>query len=125
MLGGIAGATCRWAVLHYGQTSGSWPWPTLGVNVVGCAVLGIVATQLPFAAARRAVLWRDGVGIGFCGGLTTFSTLAVELAQMLRDDRWALAGGYLGASVVTGWLGYELVRRLTHRRVRVSAEVRN
>jgi CrcB protein len=39
------------------------------------------------------------VGIGFCGGLTTFSTFAVESAELLRDQRAALAAAYVGASV--------------------------
>jgi fluoride exporter len=91
-LGGIAGASGRWMVGELWGRNGAWPWPTFVVNLVGCLLLGMIAAQLPFVA-RRAVLWRDGLATGFCGGLTTFSTFAVEAAELIRQDRAGLAAG--------------------------------
>jgi fluoride exporter len=84
------------------------------VNVVGCLLLGYVAARLT-RAAHQAVLWRDGLGTGFCGGLTTFSTLMVEVVEMLRRDRIVVAAVYVAVSLALGFAAYELGRRLGHR----------
>ena len=43
-----------------------------------------------------------GLGTGFCGSLTTFSALTVDVAQMARDSDWGYAAGYLAVSVLGG-----------------------
>lgn len=97
-VGGVLGASARWAVFEADGEPVGFPWSVLAVNVVGSLLLGIA-----LARAHRApspTWWRDGVGIGFCGGLTTFSTFAVEAAVLVRDGRSALAAGYVVASVL-------------------------
>jgi CrcB protein len=119
-LGGAAGATCRWALAtttHGSLEDARWPWPTLAANAVGCLLLGVIAARLPFVSQRAVVVWRDALGTGFCGGLTTFSTFSVEVAAMLREHRPGLAVGYIGASLVSGYLLYELGRRFARRRL--------
>jgi CrcB protein len=119
-VGGIVGAAGRWGLATWATGSierPAWPWPTLAANVVGCLVLGVIAARLPFLPARDVVVWRDGLGTGLCGGLTTFSTFSVEIAAMLRAHRPGLAAGYLGTSLVTGYIAYELARRATHHRL--------
>jgi len=119
-LGGAAGATCRWALgttLAASSADGiAWPWATLTANVVGCLLLGIVVTRVPFATPRNraVVVWRDGLGTGFCGGLTTFSTFSVEAAEMLRADRAMLAAAYLAVSLLTGCAAFVMARRVAH-----------
>ena len=110
--GGFCGAIVRALVndaLPY--ESGHWPWATLLVNVVGALVLGYVITRVeagrePFANAGRLL------GTGFCGALTTFSTLQLELLQMLDDARLGLAAGYVLVSVAAGLLAVGLTTRL-------------
>jgi len=94
-VGGAAGAVARWALLA-AVTPAQFPWPTLLVNLVGCGLLGI----LMGSRARPSTLLL--VGTGLCGGLTTFSTFAVEVADLLRHDDGALGLAYLAASVVGG-----------------------
>jgi fluoride exporter len=101
--GGFAGAVARVEVdraLATGSAS-SWPWATFTVNIVGAFLLGYFATRLqerlPLSAYRRPFL-----GTGFCGGLTTFSTLQVEILKMLDVGNVGLAVGYAGASIVCG-----------------------
>lgn len=93
-LGGVAGATARWAIVATVAAGADFPWPTLLVNVVGCFVVGMLAR-----AGRTTVLL---VGLGFAGGLTTFSTFSVELAGLVRDGEGPLALSYGAASLVLG-----------------------
>lgn len=102
-LGGAVGATVRWALLDVGADA--FRPVLLGVNVLGCVVLGwAVAREGPAGTDRHRWL-HDAVAVGFCGGLTTFSTLAVEVAELGRDGHAAFGAWYLGASVVLGMAG--------------------
>jgi CrcB protein len=96
--GGFAGAVGR-ALVADGlpHDAGRWPWATFLVNVAGAFVLGWVATRLPRTDRRRAL-----VGTGFCGALTTFSAMQLELLQMLDRADYGLAAGYAAASVAAG-----------------------
>jgi CrcB protein len=118
--GGFVGAVARAALAEtFPIRSGHWPWVTFGVNVAGAFLLGWFATRLterlPLSQYRRPFL-----GTGFCGALTTFSTMQVELLRMLDGDRWTLALGYASASVAAGFGAVLLATNLV-RRVRLTA----
>ena len=101
--GGIAGAAVRWAVLTT-VAPGSFPWPVLLVNVAGSLVLGVLlAVAWTHPSAR--LLLHDAGGIGFCGGLTTFSTFSVEIVDLVRDARMGTAALYAVLSVVGAIVG--------------------
>jgi fluoride exporter len=104
-VGGAAGGYLRVALslLPGTGSSASWPWITFAVNIAGAFVLAL-AVSLLHARGRSASLWRPLVGTGFCGALTTFSTLQLEVFRMLRADHWLLAGSYLAVSVLAGLL---------------------
>jgi CrcB protein len=113
-LGGV-GAIARAEVgeaLPYER--GHWPWATFIVNIAGALLLGYFTTRLqerlPLSAYRRPFL-----GTGICGGLTTFSTMQLELVRMLDDGRDGLALGYAGASVALGFLAVALATNLVRR----------
>lgn len=102
--GGCAGALARAGLLELAPThAGRWPWVTFGVNVAGSLLLGFVATHRSPASRTRAL-----VGTGFCGALTTFSTLQLELLELLDADRIGVAVLYVGGSVVAGLAGVAL-----------------
>lgn len=92
-LGAIVGATVRWAVTT-GLPATDLPWTVLAVNVVGSLVLGLAGPALT-RPDRRAL-----VGVGFCGGLTTFSSFALDTAVFLDEGRVAVAGANLAATLV-------------------------
>jgi len=94
-----------------------WPWPTFSANILGAFLVGYVTTRLlerlPLSSYQRPML-----GTGFCGGLTTFSTVQVETLRMIEHRHWALATGYTAANVTLGLLAVHLATKLV-RRVRV------
>ena len=100
--GGVAGALARAGLEQaLAPRPGSWPWATFIVNLVGAFLLGYFATQLqerlPLSSYRRPLL-----GTGLCGGLSTFSTMQVEILRMLEAHAWGLAAGYAAASIAAG-----------------------
>lgn len=91
-LGGGAGALLRYAVQRaFIARTGQPRAGTLLVNLVGTFTLGLLL-GLPLTAENRAAQLL--VGTGFLGGLTTFSTVMAQLAELLRAKRWRTAAGY-------------------------------
>jgi fluoride exporter len=118
--GGIIGALARLGLVEaLASTPGQWPWATFIANVVGTLALGYFTTRLqerlPLSAYRRPLL-----GTGLCGALTTFSTLQLELLEMLDHGDRGLAAGYAGASLAAGLLAIALTTNLV-RRARLAA----
>jgi len=110
-VGGALGTLLRAALFEaMGEGAPGWPWATLVVNVVGAFLLGYLVTALP-PVTRHRPLWTTG----FCGGLTTFSTLQVELLKMLEAGHLGIALGYAGASVVAGLIGVQAGVMLARR----------
>jgi len=104
--GGVAGALARAGVAEaLPHDPGDWPWATLLVNVAGAFVLGLVIAR-GVGSYRRPLL-----GAGFCAALTTFSTLQLELLQMLDAGRVALALAYACASIAAGLAAAALAGR--------------
>lgn len=97
-VGGAAGAALRWAVVT-SVDAGRFPWPVLALNIAGSILLGaLLAQEWSHPSAR--LLLHDVGGIGFCGGLTTFSTFSLEAVNLARDSETGLAVLYAVASVV-------------------------
>jgi CrcB protein len=113
--GGAAGALLRVALSRsYVSGHADWPWVTFGVNLVGAFLLGYFATRLqerlPLSAYRRPLL-----GTGFCGALTTFSTMQLELLRMFDAHRYGLAAGYAAATIALGYACVHVVSALVRR----------
>ena len=93
--GGAVGSVARHLVGRaLAAVPGGYPWGTLVVNVAGAFVLGAVLARWPAPDADARAL----LGVGLCGGFTTFSALAAELTALPP----ARAGAYAAASLVLG-----------------------
>ena len=98
------------------------PWVTLGVNVAGSLLLGLLLEVL--ARPGPDTGWRRGarltLGTGVLGGFTTYSTFAVESVQRLSPDAYVVGLAYTVGSLVLGVAaaaaGYGGARRLAGRR---------
>lgn len=118
--GGCVGAVAR-AELAQALPAGTqrWPWATLIVNLTGAWLLGYFTTRLqerlPLSAYRRPLL-----GTGFCGALTTFSTMQIELLRMLDAGRTGLALAYAAVSIAGGFAAVVLATNMV-RRARLRA----
>ena len=95
--GGATGAAARWGVAEtLGASTAGFDWTLFAVNTVGSFLLGLVM----FAAGDgRRKLLRLGLGVGFCGSFTTFSSFAVVAAELGRDGEAAIAGAFVVLSL--------------------------
>jgi CrcB protein len=117
-VGGALGTLARAALAEaFPHAATAWPWPTFAVNIVAAFLLGYFVTRLqerlPLSSYRRPLL-----GTGICGGLSTFSTMEVEILKMLSAHAYGLAAGYAAASVAAGYAALHLATAMV-RRVRV------
>jgi fluoride exporter len=114
-IGGAIGGGTRTGLSALASTpAGHWPWATFAVNLAGCFLLGYFVTRLqerlPITAYERPLL-----GTGVCGGLTTFSTVQLELLRMLQHGAVALAVVYVVVSAAAGFLGVALGTAIVRR----------
>ena len=95
VLAGAVGAVLRWAVSR-AFAHQRFPWAVLIVNVVGSALGGVLVGLAVDDAARVILL------TGFCGGLTTFSTLSVETVQLVLAGRTRTAALSIALNLALG-----------------------
>lgn len=97
---------------HRPVRGGRFPWATLLINVSGSLLLGILAGLSAGGHLSAAAL--TVLGVGFCGGYTTFSTAIVGAVTLLRARRYAAAAanalGTLALCVAAAALGVWLTR---------------
>jgi CrcB protein len=117
--GGAAGAALRWAIVTSAHATG-FPWPVLAINVTGSILLGALLAE-EWSHPRARLLLHDAGAIGFCGGLTTFSTFALEVVDLTRDGDPAVAAAYVAASLAATIAGV-LAGAGALRRVRAAGQ---
>ena len=101
-IGGALGAMARYGLGVYIATlPASVPSfvATLTVNVIGCAMMGVMASLLLSYPAMDATI-RPFVMIGFLGALTTFSSFALDSFQLLEKQQYTLLAVYMTSSFV-------------------------
>ncbi|MEU6759196.1 CrcB family protein [Streptomyces sp. NPDC046685] len=115
-LGGAIGASARFgASLIWPTAAGGFPWTTLAVNAVGCAVIGVFMVVISDVwAAHRLV--RPFFGTGVLGGFTTFSTYAVDIQKFVTGGQARTGMAYLALTVMAAmaavWTAVWVTRRV-------------
>ena len=107
MLGGLV----RYFVSSQLPASPDFPWGTLLVNYLGifCLVY-LVKGYLVYKGSSKGLVL--ALGTGFCGGLTTFSSLLLDAVKLLDTERYLSLGIYLLLSIGGGLLlAYVLGRK--------------
>jgi fluoride exporter len=113
--GGAIGSILRlalqlWAAARFGT---AFPYGTLLVNVAGSFVLGVVAGLVVERSALPPV-WLLFLGVGICGGFTTFSTFSYETLRLLMERSWQYAivnvTAQIALSLLAAGIGFWLAR---------------
>lgn len=101
-LGGGLGSTFRYLIGKFIITNNEkYPWHTLITNYVGCLAIGLLLGWALKNDTLRSELYLFSA-IGFCGGLTTFSTLSAESLHFLKSGNYMAFIGYLFLSLTGG-----------------------
>ena len=101
-LGSFLGGISRYLVTLFLQNKflSTFPYGTLGVNIIGCFLIGIVYGLS--ARGNINVEWRLFLATGFLGGFTTFSSFSNDTVSLLRDAQYWQAFSYIALSVLVG-----------------------
>ena len=91
---GVSLAALRW----FGE---DFPYGTLGVNLAGCFLLGVLA-ELTMEDAGLAPQTRAILGTGFLGAFTTFSTFGMDTYRAMQVGAWGVAASNVAINVVGG-----------------------
>ncbi len=115
-VGGAFGACSRYliselCVLLLGR---GFPYGTLTVNVLGSFVMGLL-----IAAFENEMLatdpWRQIIGLGFLGALTTFSTFSMDNVLLMQQGAFLKMGLNIllnvTLSISAAWIGFQLLMR--------------
>ena len=114
--GSFIGGIFRYLLSQFIQAKflSTYPFGTLGVNIIGCFLIGIV-----FGLSDKGNLtqeWRLFLATGILGGFTTFSAFTNETVSMLRDGQLWYATAYITSSVLLGliatFIGISIIKLL-------------
>ncbi len=111
--GGAVGCMCRYMVQQMPLLGADRSWPTLAVNVIGCLLIGFVATLIDGCGGMKGL--RLLLVTGFLGGFTTYSTFTMDAASMVRAGEAVKAFGYVAVTLVAGFASFIAGRALAER----------
>jgi CrcB protein len=113
-IAGAVGVLARDAIQQLVPRHGGLPWGTFVVNVSGAFAVGFLFTIL--VRHFQVPMWaQEAMLVGFFGGYTTFSTLALETYLLGENDRYVLAAAYSLGTLVVGIGALVVGIHLAHR----------
>ena len=112
-VGGGIGSVLRYlvALRMQREQAGMFPVATFAVNVVGCLLIGVLASfggeRLALSSEARVFLV-----VGLLGGFTTFSSFSFDTLALVRERHYQQAlwnvAGQVGLSLMAVWAGFRL-----------------
>ena len=120
-LGGGFGSIARFLLVKIMPNENTnFPWGTLTVNLLGCFLIGLIMGYV----SRHSVESRSDLvlflGIGICGGFTTFSAFAFENFSLFKSENYLNSIAYISISVFFGamlvYLGF-LFEKIIYLRI--------
>lgn len=114
-IGGFFGTLCRYELSdHWTQASTSFPLTIFIVNVTGSLAIGLILTAI-VENLRPTRYLRPLTCIGFLGGWTTMSTLAVAADHLMSSGHVGIAFIYLIATAIVTPLASAIGISISHR----------
>ena len=118
--GGAIGAVARYLIgLAWPTPISAFPASTLAINVLGCALIGVLMVLITDVWSRQRLL-RPFLGTGVLGGFTTFSTYAVDIQRLVAGAHLGTALLYLAVTPIGAllavWAAATATRRLVNWR---------
>jgi fluoride exporter len=101
-MGSGLGGVCRYLIgKTFTDTSYSFPYATLGINIMGSFILGALLSN---TFMLKSDSLKCLLAIGFCGGFTTFSSFSMEALQLIKEQQFFVAMLYVLLSLVLSLL---------------------
>ena len=119
--GGATGAAARYLIGQGWPTAaGAFPASTLAINVLGCALIGVLMVLITEVWSRQRLI-RPFLGTGVLGGFTTFSTYTVDIQRLVAGGHVGIALSYLAltpiGTLLAVWATAHATRRLVNWRI--------
>ena len=113
MLGCALGGAMRYLITTYINKLGYFPYGTLAVNLIGCFLIGMIATLLTEKIQGTSPYLSLFLTVGFLGGLTTFSSFTNETLILWRTGDFISVLLNVGLNTFGGllaaWIGRILI----------------
>lgn len=103
-LGGGLGSCLRYSITVYAKAINAlFPWGTLVANLLGCFLIGLLMGYFSKWNIAKEEVYLLFI-VGFCGGLTTFSSFTLDLVNLSKGGEILYPLLYFMANVVFGIL---------------------
>ncbi|WP_019849727.1 fluoride efflux transporter CrcB [Desulfitobacterium sp. PCE1] len=108
-IGGALGALSRYELGLWiaNRWNHPFPLPTFIINISGAFLLGFL-NILFIDKLNLSPHWRLGIGVGYLGAFTTFSTFGFEVFTLLEKGQYTTALSYVLLSILVGLCGVSL-----------------